>query len=187
MEDFCKCFDEWLRWHRGTWRPQTHYNTTSFYLGLVGPHFKGQRLDRITPLDIITFLDSRPIGPTTRKEYVKILRRFWRWAQTTGHTKKNPVTEVPVNRAASSRRLIPLSVEEATRALSAATEAHPQGRAVLATLLLTGLRKRNLLRLSPSHISGELLHLPGTEMKNGQGRRPAMPPCRHGSRLTARA
>lgn len=160
---FCTCFDRFLHFHRGTWRPMTHYNWTSIFLNIFGPYFRERPLSKIGPKDIHQLLDERQLRPSSRTVYVKILRRFWAWAEEEGLAQGNPAKRVQV-KPGKRRRVLPLSVEEAGRCLDVLED---RNRDVLVTMLLTGLRRSNIVSLRPEHVGDGLIQIPGELMKNG--------------------
>lgn len=161
---FSTAFDQFLRFHRDSWRPTTHYNWTSFFLGVFGPYFRERPLSKIGPQDISTMLEQRQIRASSRRTYIQILRRFWTWAEAEGLATGNPARRVPV-KAARSRRMLPLSVAEAQCAIDSV---EGRDRAIIATMLLTGLRRANIIALRPEHVADGLIQIPGELMKNGE-------------------
>ena len=123
-------------------------------------------LDRITPNQVLRWFDAySQTAPGGANHALKLLRQILNFAIACGYIGTNPARGVKRNRSQALTRF--LSRDEIRRlheALDARSRTRPGARQqadIIRLLLLTGCRKREILRLRWSEVAGDALAPPG--------------------------
>lgn len=107
-------------------------------------------------------LEKTKKSPVTANKLLSGLSSYWRYLSRDQHVSENPWSgkwlAVPDKKESEKRR--PFSTEEMLKLFKAADG--PM-RDLCAMGLLTAARREELFMLTPSHIDGDILHLPGTK------------------------
>ena len=118
------------------------------------------RVQDLTPEDLEAYrlaLSSQPLAPATRCLYLRTVRKFCAWLESTRRIFLNPAAGLVVGRV--DRRLQPVPTEEEMVRLLAQPDTTTDGglrdRALLETAYSTGLRRAELIGLSVSDVNLE--------------------------------
>ena len=172
----------WKESHFSRYKPSTRRGVNASLVRQLMPAFGSTALDRITRNEVLRWFDAySQTAPGGANHALNLLRQILNFAIACGHIDSNPARGVKRNRSPALTRF--LSGEEIRRlhqALEARTRTRRGARQqadIIRLLLLTGCRKREILMLRWSEVSGDALALadsktgPRSVPLNAQARR----------------
>jgi len=137
-------FLEWTERHRA---PDT-YEWYRYRLQRFIERYPDLRADQLQPLHVQQWVDSYEIAQTSRRNYIRAVKRCMKWAVVQGYVSNNPIQhlEMPANEA----RDVLVTVEEYERLISFI----PEGpfRDLVAVTWETGCRPQESLRVEARHV-----------------------------------
>ena len=165
----------WKETHFSRYKPSTRKGASASLVRQLVPAFGSTPLDRITRNQVLRWFDAYSLtAPGGANHALKLLRQILNFAIACGHIDTNPAGGVRRNRSPALTRF--LSRDEIRRlheALEARSRtkrgARPQAD-IIRLLLLTGCRKREILMLRWSEVTGDALTL--ADSKTGPRRVP---------------
>lgn len=163
---FGTVYEEYLNVKAAEWRPVTTAHRRASYLYMFGPVLGRRKLRSIGPRDIQAVLARPGLAASSRRLKRAELAAFFNWAVAMQLVPSSPVAPVKIQ-ARPGRRGIALTTAEAANLLRAAREVSAPAHGLFLFALYTGLRRKNLLELTPDHIWRGIVQFPGYAMKNG--------------------
>lgn len=115
----------------------------------------------ITQADVQRAVDKRADTPAQANHFLKTMRGLFAWAVRNGHVERDPAAGVPWVRYRSDG--FPAWTADDVQAFR---EHHPIGskaRLAMELLLLTGLRRSDLVRIGRQHLRGDVLTIRTTK------------------------
>lgn len=106
--------DRWAEWMRAKRYSGRTIELRRYQISHLGDEILRRSPWRVKTADLIAWMSRQDWRPETQKSWNAALRGFYGWAVKSGHTKRNPATDLPNPRIAKPiPRPTPLSVIEA--------------------------------------------------------------------------
>lgn len=162
-ESLVRIIDEFLEWAQKHRSPET-YEWYRYRLQRFAEKHPDLQVSDLKPYHVQRWVDGYRLSVTSRRNYLRTIKRCLRWAMLQGHINQNPIAglEVP----AAERREIVVSADEYAAILAAVTDEN--FRDLLVVTWETGCRPQESLRVEARHIdvANKRWVFPKSESKN---------------------
>ncbi|MDZ4784412.1 MAG: tyrosine-type recombinase/integrase [Planctomycetia bacterium] len=137
-------FLEWVQKHRAP----SNYEGYRYRLQRFVERWPNLRPDELRPWHVQQWADAFDISQTTRRNYLRAVKRCLRWAKQQGYIDANPIAELPL--PAAENREVMIRPAEFERLL----ELVPPGdfRDLLLVTWDTGCRPQEILKVTANHV-----------------------------------
>ena len=143
-------FDEFLDWVGRNRSPES-YESYRYRLQRFIEHYPDLRSDQLRPYHVEKWAGSYDIAQTTRRNYMRAVKRCMRWAKGQGYIEVNPIDDLEIP-AAEHRELV-IRPKEFERLLTFVR--NDDFRDLLIVSWETGCRPQESLRVTADHVDLE--------------------------------
>jgi integrase/recombinase XerD len=137
-------FLEWVQKHRSP----ANYEGYRYRLQRFVDRWPDLRPDQLRPFHVQKWADSFEISQTTRRNYLRAVKRCMRWAKQQGYIDDNPIADLEVP-SGESREVV-IRPAEFERLLSLARD--PALHDLLLVAWETGCRPQEILKVTANHV-----------------------------------
>ena len=146
-ESFAAIADHFLEWVKNNRSPDT-YEWYRYRIQRFVDRYPDLLAAQIKPHHVETWADSYRLSVTSKRNYLRSVKRCMKWAKRQGYIDDNPIADLEV--PAGEAKEVYVSPEDFAQLLAECR--HPAARDLLEVTYLTGCRPQESLRVEARHV-----------------------------------